>query len=89
MLLMTQPLLKYIKYFIYTFFQIVSSNLQLTMFSKLHKLLLITNFYPASYLIEENNQLPDLYTIGNLTVYTIVLFAPIVIEAQFCLQWSD
>jgi len=54
------------------------------MFSKLNKLLLITHFYPASYLIEENNQLPDLYTTGNLTVYTIVLFAPIVIEAQFC-----
>jgi len=49
----------------------------------MHKLLLITHFYPAFYLIEGNNQLhvPDLYTIGNLTVYTIVLFAPIVIEA--------
>jgi len=56
------------------------------MFSILHKLLLITNLYPASYLIEKNNQLPDLYTIGHLTVYTIVLFAPIVIEAQFCLN---
>ena len=42
-------------------------------FSKLYKLLFITIFYPASYLIEENNKLPDLYTIGNLTVYTIVL----------------
>jgi len=45
-------------------------------------------FYPESYLIEENNQLIDQYTIGNLTVYTIVLFAPIAIEAQSCLQWS-
>jgi len=40
-------------------------------------------------MIEEHNQLRDLYTIENLTVYTIVLFAPIVIEAHFCLQWSD
>jgi len=56
----------------------------LTTFLKLHKLLLITYFYPAAYLIEENNQLPDLYTIGNLTGYTIVLFAPIVVEARFC-----
>ena len=60
-----------------------------TTFSILFKLLLITHFYPASYMIEENSQLPNLYTIGHLTVYTIVLFVPLAIEAQLCLQWFD
>jgi len=69
--------------------KVVSSYLQLTTYSKLHKLLLIKTFYPASYPIEENNQLPDLYTIGHWTVYTIVMYAPIVIKAQFRLQWPD
>ena len=76
MLLVTQPLLNYIKEFIYFLsgqFLPTTDNV----------------FKIASYLVEENNREPDLYTIGNLTVYTIVLFAHIVIEAQFCLQWSD
>jgi len=38
--------------------------------------------YPASYLIEENNQLPDLYTKGHLTVYTTVLFAPLLSKSS-------
>ena len=53
---------------------------------KIAQAILIKTFYPASYLIEENNQLPNLYTIAHWTVYTIVLFAPIVIKAQFRLQ---
>ena len=45
--------------------KVVSSYLQLTTYSKLHNLLLIKTFYPASYLIEENNQLPDPHTIAH------------------------